>query len=330
MWAPPADVLSATQIGRFLTWLAEDRGVRLKGYDELWRWSVSDLDGFWASVWDFFGVRARAPYRHVLGSRQMPGAQWFTGAELNYAEHAVGADGDTDRLAVLAHSQTRGPMELSFGDLREQVARARTGLQRLGVGPGDRVVAYLPNIPETLVAFLASASLGAVWATCAPEFGPRSVIARFGGVAPKVLLTVAGYRYGERPIDRRGEVAAIRAALPTLEHVVHVPYAGGPEDSVPEATGWDAPALRGGTAGVRIAALRPSAVHPVLLGHHRLAQGNRASPRGNPGRAPQEPRSQLGPAARRPADVVHDHGLDDVECADLGAAAAGIDRDAGR
>jgi acetoacetyl-CoA synthetase len=239
LWSPPADVLSTSQIGAYLTWLERERGVRLAGYDELWRWSVSDLEGFWASIWDFFEVRSHAPYGQVLESREMPGARWFSGARLNYAEHAVGGESDAGAVAVIAHSQTRGSIELSFGDLRAQVARARAGLLALGVGPGDRVVAYLPNVPETLVAFLATASLGAIWATCAPEFGPRSVIARFGIVEPKVLLTVAGYRYGDRHIDRRGEVASIRAALPTLEHVVHVPYAGGPEDSIPQATGWD-------------------------------------------------------------------------------------------
>jgi acetoacetyl-CoA synthetase len=140
---------------------------------------------------------------------------------------------------VIAHSQTRAPFELTFGDLREQVARARAGLLRLGVGPGDRVVAYLPNIPETLVAFLATASLGAVWSTCATEFGPRSVIDRFGIVEPKVLLAIAGYRYGEKRIDRRAEVAEVRAALPSVEHVVHVPYAGGEEDALPDAVGWE-------------------------------------------------------------------------------------------
>ena len=160
----------------------------------------------------------------------MPGAEWFTGRTLNYAEHMVGRDEDLAEMAVLALSQTRDPIELTFGELREQVGARPRGLQRLGVGPGDRVVAYLPNIPETLVAFLAAASLGAVWATCAPEFGPRSVIDRFGIVEPKVLLAVAGYRYGEKAIDRRAEVAEIRAALPTLEHVVHVPYAGGADD----------------------------------------------------------------------------------------------------
>ena len=169
----------------------------------------------------------------------MPGAKWFTGSRLNYAEHALGPEEDRDEVAVIAHSQTRAPIVLTFGELRDQVARARAGLERLGVKRGDRVVAYMPNIPETLVAFLATASLGAIWATCAPEFGPRSVTARFGIVEPKVLLTVAGYRYGERTIDRRADVATIRAALPTLEHVVHVPYRGGRDDRIPDAIEWD-------------------------------------------------------------------------------------------
>jgi acetoacetyl-CoA synthetase len=239
MWTPPADVRETTQLGRYLDWLRETRGIDPAGYEELWRWSVDDLEGFWGSLWDFFEVRAHSPYERVLGSREMPGAEWFTGSRLNYAEHMLGRDEDTDRVAVLARSQTRDDFELTFGDLREQVARARAGLQRLGIGPGDRVVAYLPNIPETLVAFLATASLGAIWATCAPEFGPRSVIDRFGQLEPRLLLAIAGYRYGEKPIDRRAEVAEVRDALPSLEHVVHVPYAGGPDDGLPDALGWD-------------------------------------------------------------------------------------------
>jgi acetoacetyl-CoA synthetase len=175
----------------------------------------------------------------VLGSREMPGAEWFPGARLNYAEHMLGEAGDGGAVAVLARSQTRGPLELTFADLREQVTAARTGLQGLGVGPGDRVVGYLPNIPETLIAFLATASLGAIWAACPPEFGPRSVIDRFAMLEPKVMLAVAGYRYGERAIDRRAEVAELRAALPTLEHVVAVPYAGGPDDELPASLGWE-------------------------------------------------------------------------------------------
>ena len=152
----------------------------------------------------------------------------------------LGRDEDADAVAVVAYSQTRRTQELTFRDLREQVAHARAGLTKLGVGPGDRVVAYLPNIPETLVAFLASASLGAIWATCPPEFGPRSVLHRLGQLEPKVLLAVAGYRYGTKLVDRREQVAEIREGLPSLETTVHVPYLGGADDAFPDAVSWDA------------------------------------------------------------------------------------------
>ena len=239
LWAPSEDVLRESQLGRYRAWLRDERGVDFADYEALFRWSVSDLEGFWSSVWDYFGVRAHAPYERVLGAREMPGAEWFPGARLNFAEHMLGQDEDTDLVAVAAHSQSRGPIELTFGDLREQVARARAGLLRLGVGPGDRVVAYLPNIPETLVAFLATASIGAVWATCPPEFGVRSVLDRLGQLDPKVLLVVAGYRWGERVVDRREQVAAVRERLPGLETVVHVPYAGGADDVLPDTLDWD-------------------------------------------------------------------------------------------
>ena len=239
LWTPPPDVLETTEIGRYVRWLREERGLKFEGYDELWRWSVGDLEAFWRSVWDFYGVRAHTPPERVLVAREMPGARWFPGARLNYAERILTPSGDDGEVAIFAHSQTRAPFELTFGELREQVARARAGLRRLGVGPGDRVAAYLPNVPETVVAFLATASLGAIWATCAPEFGPRSVIDRFGQLDPKVLLAVTGYRYGEKHIDRRAEVRDIRRALPTLEHVVHVPYVGGAEDVLPDSVGWE-------------------------------------------------------------------------------------------
>ena len=235
LWTPPGDLRQSTEIGRFMEWLRDERGREVGSYDELWRWSVEDLEGFWASIWDFFGIRAHARYERVLGSREMPGAQWFAGARLNYAEHLVGRDGDEDRVAVLARSQTRAPMQLTFGELRDMAARARVGLQRLGVGPGDRVVAYMPNIPETLAAFIATASLGAIWATCAPEFGTRSVVDRFAQIEPQVLLAVGGYGYRDRYVGRRDEVAAIRARLPTLRHVVSVPYG---EAEIPDAVGW--------------------------------------------------------------------------------------------
>jgi acetoacetyl-CoA synthetase len=239
LWEPPADARERFVLGSYLEWLRRERDLDFPGYDELWRWSVSDLEGFWSSVWDFFEVRAHAPYERVLGSREMPGAEWFPGARLNFAEHMVGRDEDVHQVAVLAYSQSREPRELTFGDLRDQVARARAGLRRLGVGPGDRVVAYLPNIPETLVAFLATASLGAIWATCPPEFGVRSVLHRLGQLEPKILLAVAGYHYGDKLIDRRPQVAEIRDDLPSLETVIHVPYVRGGDDALPDTVSWD-------------------------------------------------------------------------------------------
>jgi acetoacetyl-CoA synthetase len=234
---PAADVRETTEIGRYLGWLAEHRGLDFADYAALHAWSVQDLEGFWSSIWEFSGVHAHTPPTAVLGRRDMPGADWFPGATLNYAEHALRGTGVTpDDVAVLGYSQTREPVRLTWAELGDRVARARAGLARLGVGRGDRVVAYLPNIPETVVAFLATASLGAIWAGCAPEFGARSVVDRFGQIEPTVLLTVAGYGYGSKDIDRRGQVAEIRAGLPTVRHVVHVPYG---ENTVPDTVGWD-------------------------------------------------------------------------------------------
>jgi acetoacetyl-CoA synthetase len=232
LWRPPPDVRATSEIGRYLDWLERERGLAFAGYEELQRWSVDELEAFWASIWDFFEVKAHAPYERVLASSAMPGAEWFPGARLNLAERLLAGEG----VAVVAHSQTRDTIELTFADLREQVARARVGLVRLGVQPGDRVVAYMPNIPETLVAFAAVASLGAVWASCAPELGVRSVVDRLAQLDPVVLLTVGGYGFRDRQVDRRDAVAEVRAALPTLRHVVHVPY--GPY-AVEGALGWD-------------------------------------------------------------------------------------------
>jgi acetoacetyl-CoA synthetase len=236
LWTPPSDAREQTEIGRYLEWLEHERGLTFASYDDLQRWSVEDLTGFWSSIWEFFEVRSTTPYTAVLEDETMPGAQWFPGATLNFAEHLLGSDEDLDATAVFSRSQTRPGFDLTFRELRDQIARARAGLQRLGVGPGDRVVAYMPNIPETLVAFAATASLGAVWASCAPELGARSVVDRLVQLEPKVLLAVAGYGYRDRSIDRREEVETIRAALPTLEHVVHVPYGDyAIEDALPWA-----------------------------------------------------------------------------------------------
>ena len=227
LWEPPADAVESTAMGRYLTSL--ERGFAT--YDDLWRWSVDELDDFWVSLWDHFGVGSSYDAVRV---GEMPGTRWFPGATLNYAERALARTGPSP--AVLARSQTRGPVDLTWDELRDRVGRCRAGLQRLGVRTGDRVVAYLPNTPEAVIAFLATASLGAVWASCPPEFGVRSVTDRFTQLDPVVLLTVGGYRYGAKDLDRSAEVAAIREALPSLRHVVEVPYAG---PAVPGALAWD-------------------------------------------------------------------------------------------
>jgi len=224
LWRPPPDAGEATRIGRYVRWLADERGRSFPegDYDALWRWSVEDLDGFWRSVWDHFGLRSSTPVGPALADAGMPGARWFPGVELNYAAHALAAEPDGPALVGL--SQSRPRIELSRDGLADQVARCRAGLERLGVGPGDRVAAYLPNIPETVVALLATAALGAVWSSCAPEFGTRSVVDRLRQIEPTVLLAVDGYRYGERVVDRAAEVAAIQDALPSLRATVTVPY----------------------------------------------------------------------------------------------------------
>ncbi len=235
LWTPPADWRDTTEIGRFVNWLRDERSREFDQYDDLYRWSVDDLEGFWGALWDFYEIRS-TPYERVLGKRTMPGAEWFPGARLNYAEHLIGLEEDRNRVAVVARSQTRGPRELTFAELIEQAGRVRAGLQRLGVQPGDRVVAYMPNIPETLIAFIATASLGAIWATCAPEFGARSVVDRFAQIEPRVLIAVGGYGFRDRYIDRRAEVETIRGRIPSIEHVVWVPFG---EAAIPDSVSWE-------------------------------------------------------------------------------------------
>jgi acetoacetyl-CoA synthetase len=214
-----------------MAWLRESRGLEFTDYAALWEWSVTDLTAFWRSIWDYFKIEAYTPPTTVLADATMPGATWFPGATLNYAEHVLRMPGlPDDDPAVIAYSQTRDPVTLTARQLRDQVRRVRAGLRRLGVGPGDRVAAYAPNIPETYVLMLATASLGAIFSSCAPEFGTRSVTDRWRQIEPKVLVAVDGYRYGEKAIDRSEEVAAIRDALPSLEHVITIGYLDGGGD----------------------------------------------------------------------------------------------------
>jgi acetoacetyl-CoA synthetase len=241
LWSPPHDVRTTSRIGRYLDCLEHERGLHLRSYTDAWRWSVDAPGAFWRSIWDHFEVVAHGPPRGDLVDARMPGARWFPGATLNYAEHALRMPGrGPDDVVVIGRSQTRGPSSLTAGELRDAVGRCRAGLVRLGVGKGDRVAAYLPNVPEAIVALLATASLGAVWSSCAPEFGVRAVVDRFGQIEPAVLIAVDGYRYGDKPVDRRGELAEIRAALPSIAATVALPYLD-PDttDAIPGAIPWD-------------------------------------------------------------------------------------------
>ncbi len=224
LWTPSPERVEQAQVTAYARWLARSRGLDLgSGYEELRRWSVSDLEGFWGSIWEYFGVRSPAGYDRVLGSDEMPGAQWFPGARISYAEHLF-RDRNPSEVAVRHASELRELGEWTWGQLSQRTAEVAAGLRALGVEEGDRVVGYLPNIPETLAAFLACASIGAVWSSCSPDFGARAVVDRFAQIEPKVLLAVDGYRYGGRDFDRMDVVAGLQAQLPSLEATVVLPY----------------------------------------------------------------------------------------------------------
>jgi len=239
LWTPSADRVERASMSRYMRWLAAERGVAADDYHALWDWSVTELEDFWASIWDYFEVAASASYTDVLAERTMPGARWFAGAELNYAEHPFRGK-PHDEIAVLHASELRDLDHLTWGELRDQVARTAAGLRALGVERGDRVVAYLPNVPETIVAFLATASIGAIWSSCSPDFGASSVIDRFAQIEPKVLFAADGYRYNGRDFDRLDVVAGLQREMPSLRRTVVVPYLDPRPDlsRLDDAIGW--------------------------------------------------------------------------------------------
>jgi acetoacetyl-CoA synthetase len=230
LWTPSPERIERATLTRYAAWLEDQRGLRFEGYHDLWRWSVFDLEAFWGSLAEFFGVRFSEGGDRVLGSEAMPGASWFPGSRLSYAEH-VFADKDPGSLAIQHASESRSLASVTWGELRDQTAEIAAGLRASGVGEGDRVAAYMPNIPETVAAFLACASLGAIWSSAAPEFGARSVIDRFSQIEPKVLLAIDGYRYGGKEFSRRSIVDSIAGAVPSLERVVRLGYLDG--------SGWE-------------------------------------------------------------------------------------------
>jgi len=283
LWTPGAARVSRAHLTHYLSWLSE-RGRHFDTYAALWQWSIDDLDGFWSSLWDYFDVRASQRYERVLGRRSMPGAEWFPGARLNYAEHALrheraGAD------ALMFSSERRALSALSWTDLGTQVRKLATQLRKMGLAPGDRVVAYLPNSPEAVIAMLATASVGAIWASCGPDFGPRGVVDRFLQLAPKFAFCVDGYYYGGKPFDRRPELATILSSLPSLERVIYLRQLEPANSALLTANSifWE-----DALAGPEIAPdafefEQVSFAHPLWIlfffGHHRTAQAHHSLPR---------------------------------------------------
>jgi acetoacetyl-CoA synthetase len=228
LWRPSADRVAQSRLTRFASLVHERHGLAVSpdevGYDALWRWSVEHLEDFWALVWEFFDVVASTPPERVLTARQLPGAHWFPGARLNFAENLLRVRGP--HTALVAVAEDGEPAELSWDDLRGQVGALQETLRGLGVGQGDRVVGYLPNVPAAVVGFLACAGLGAVWSACAPDIGPSSAVDRFGQLDPVVLVTADGYRFAGRQHDRRAAVGQLLDGLPTVRAVVSAPVLG--------------------------------------------------------------------------------------------------------
>lgn len=241
LWVPSEDAASDSGMARFTAWLKKKKQLDFTDYHDLWQWSVDNVEDFWQAIWEFFEVQSSAPYECVLRSRKMPGAEWFPGARLNYARRLLSAgDGLGDQTAIYAVGETSAMREVSWNEVKAQVFKLATAMRAMGVQPGDTVAAYLPNIPEAMVAFLATASIGAVWSSCSPDFGADSVLDRFAQIKPKVLFAVDGYVYGGKTFDRRPQVRELADKLTSLKHLVYLP--GPVADGTPltvDAVLWD-------------------------------------------------------------------------------------------
>ena len=223
LWEPGEKVINQANMTRYMQWLAAEKNLTFEDYNNLWQWSVTEIEDFWLSLWEYFDIRSSRPFDRVLAERKMPGAEWFKGAELNYAEH-VFRNRSANRPALIFQSEIQPLMEVSWDELYQNAASLAAALRGMGVRPGDRVAAYVPNIPQTIMAFLACASIGATWSSCSPDFGTRSVVDRFKQIEPKVLFAVDGYQYGGKGFDCSPAIAEIRQSLPTLEQTIIVPY----------------------------------------------------------------------------------------------------------
>ncbi len=222
LWQPSATDISDSNLSHYLRWLQDERGLSFSDYSHLWEWSVENPGDFWHTLWAYFDIIASHPPEHILRRPTMPGAKWFEGAQLNYTENFF-ARRQLDHPAMIFKQEDRPPLEIYWPEIQEKTAALAGALRRLGVQRGDTVVAYMPNIPETIIALFAVASIGAIWSSCSPDFGSRSVLDRFQQINPKVLLAVDGYRYNGKLFDRRDILAELQAGLPSLIQTVLVP-----------------------------------------------------------------------------------------------------------
>ena len=239
LWTPSKARRDRSQVLRYMQWLKEHRGLSLEDYDALWRWSITDLESFWRSIWDYFGVQTSAPFTKVLGRRSMPGAEWFPGARLNYAGYILARE-RPEATAIMSIREGGSLQRMSWATLGDQVRILATQLRRMGVQPGDRVAAVLPNAPQAAIATLATASIGAIWSCCGPDFGTKGVLERFRQLAPKVFFYVDAYQYGGKHYDRTSELRDVRQGLDTVQHAIRVPYDAESRQTMPAGVrGWD-------------------------------------------------------------------------------------------
>jgi acetoacetyl-CoA synthetase len=223
LWQPRPEAVRRTQMHRFMVAVNERFGKEFTDYDDLYRWSVDSISDFWAALWDFLEIRASAPWTRVIDDpKKMPGARWFEGARLNFAENLLRYT--DERTAIVFKGEGRPVARMTYAELYREVAAISAALERMGIGPGDRVVGFMPNVPQTVCAMLAAVSLGATWSSCSPDFGVKGVLDRFGQIRPRVIFAADGYRFKGRRIDSIERLAGILKELPSIERVVVVPY----------------------------------------------------------------------------------------------------------
>ena len=326
VWTPSLFRIADANLTRFMTFVGR-RGPQVADYDALYRWSVERPGDFWEALWEFAGVAGERGEGPALehGDR-MPGARWFPGATLNFAENLLrGPDAEP---AIVFRSERGDRRELSWQSLRAEVGRVAAGLARDGVGPGDVVAAFLPNLPETVIAMLAAASRGATFTSCSPDFGMQGVLDRFGQVKPKVLFTTDGYFYAGKTIDSIAPIAGVLRELPSVQRVILVSYAEAPGsgEALPGSVPFADYGERGAAATIRAPAIRPSALRALFERHDGRAEMHRARRRRHAVAASQGASAAHGREAGRSPLLLHDLRLDDVELARERARLRGDDR----